>query len=89
MTNWKHTANFKPFWDADISVEEKGIKAAEALERLKRYFPDDSPLADIIEDFKYCTGDGEDFTPTDDFDARMFDLYEWADSNLVWVKTQF
>jgi len=92
MNKWKHEVNFKPFWDADISVEEKGKCAASCLEYLLKHYLGDDELLDIIEDFKCVSGDGEppettEFTPTEDFDERMCDLYEWADSNRVWVAT--
>lgn len=54
-------------------------------------FKDDYDLLEIIEMFECIITDedaeGDDYlTPTEDFDARMFDLYEWADYNRVWVR---
>jgi len=93
MTNWKHTVDFKPFWNNDkIDIKAKADFAAKELKRLQRHFLEDLDLELIIEDFESVSGDGEppetsEFTITEDFDARMYELYDWADSNLVWVAT--
>ena len=52
----------------------------------------DYDLEEIIENFEAVSGDGDpeetaEFTITDDFNARMADLYDWADNNRVWVST--
>lgn len=90
MKKWKYTINFKPFWKADISIEEKGIRASRAIKLVAKRLPDykAETLMEIAEDFENITGDGTDeFTPVQDFDARMFDLYEFADWNNIWVAT--
>lgn len=96
MKPWKNTVNFKWFWnDENMSVEDKGKQAAIMLKPLLKYsFKNDSELEEIIEMFECVSGDGEPpgaskFTATEDFDARMYDLYNWADCNRVWIKTQF
>lgn len=93
MRHWKYTIRFDHFWDReDIDIAKKGIMAAESIRLIKKYFEDDYDLDDIIFDFENISGDGEpeettEFTITEDFDARMYDLYNWADANDVWVKT--
>jgi hypothetical protein len=90
MKKWKCIINLKPFWGADISVEEKGIMAARAIKLVAKRLPEyeSETLMEIAQDFECISGDGTDgFTPTQDFDARMFDLYEFADSYDIWVAT--
>jgi len=99
MANWKHTLDFKPFWNNDeIDIKAKADFVVKELKRLQRHFLEDLDLELIIEDFEDVGGDCEppetsetsetsEFTITEDFDARMYELYDWADSNLVWVST--
>lgn len=94
MPTWNHTVNFTHFWrNDDISIQAKGVLAAKELRRLMKHsFEGDWELLEIIEMFSciLLAEDMEDdfeFTPTDDFDSRMFDLYEWADYNRVWIET--
>lgn len=90
MTNWKYKVDFSSFYrDEDLSLSEKGVLVAKKLERLPIQ---DDDLKDLIEDFKCIikediVDDLEVFTPTQDFDARMCDLYDWADDNRVWINT--
>jgi hypothetical protein len=99
MANWIAKINFKGFWDDDsMSVTEKGRAASKVIDSFikthkNRFDEDDlSELIEISDAFNHCTGDGlpdgeSEFTPTEDFDARMYDLYEWADYNRVWIST--
>ena len=92
MNRWQHTVRFTYFWHAEIPIEEKAKCAAKQLEPLRKYFPGDMELDDIIDNFNGVSGDGEppetsEFTVTEDFDARMYELYEWADANQVLVET--
>ncbi|MFX0139128.1 MAG: hypothetical protein ACFFDN_36135 [Candidatus Hodarchaeota archaeon] len=95
MNKWKHILDFKYFWDSDsLSVKEKADLAIKELDKLLKHFKNDEDafyeLEEIIEDFKNVSGDGtSEFTITEDFDSRMYDLYNWADYNRVWVKTLF
>jgi hypothetical protein len=95
MINWRCVVNFKKFWKKEIQIEEKGKLAAielkKILPKIKDNYENDE-LSEIIEMFECVSGDGEpeettEFTPTEDFDERMYDLYEWADRNRVWIKT--
>ena len=89
MTNWKHTVDFSKFWDdKDIDVKEKAVKAALELKKILKHFEDDCTLEEIIEDFE-SVGKGEVEECLSAFDNTMCILYDWADSNLVWVKTFF
>ena len=88
MTNWKHQVDFTHFWQSDETVEEKAKKAVIELTKLKKKV-DDPELEEITLMFDAVSGDGGSYTVTDDFNDRMYDLYEWADANLVWVKTIF
>lgn len=95
MANWRCTIDFKPFYHDDkLSIKEKADRAVKELRRTQKLksFEDDYDLDDIIEDFEGVSGDGEptettEFTITEDFDARMSELYDWADANRVWVAT--
>ena len=87
MTNWKFTVDFMPFWDdKDIDIKEKATRAAKELKQILTQFKDDSVLEEIIEDFE-SIGKGEITEQLSAFDNTMYVLYDWADSNLVWVKT--
>lgn len=98
MAKWKATVDFSSFWDDDISIQEKGKLASVELNKLMnaKWLSDYDKyeLEEIIEGFEWCTGDGEppettEFTPIEDFNARMEDLYDWADCYKVWIKTFF
>lgn len=90
---WKHTVNFKHFWESDIPVEEKGKLAAKELRsRLLQHYPEYWELEEIIDMFDCVSGDtdsegGTNWTAVEDFDERMRCLYDWADANMVWVST--
>lgn len=87
---WDYTVSFDGFWNLDIPAEEKGKLAAKELEKLVHFFEDDYKLGQLIDEFKYTEGDGtEEFTPEDDFNARMSDLYDWADDNRIWISINF
>ncbi|MCK5603728.1 hypothetical protein KAR91_17710 [Candidatus Pacearchaeota archaeon] len=95
MTNWKHTLRFEQWYhDDDISIKEKAELAAKELKITMKLFrfKDDDDLEEIIENFEGVSGDGEqeettEFTIREDFNARMSELYDWADNNSVWVST--
>jgi hypothetical protein len=93
MRKWKHRIEFRHFWDNDeISIEEKGKLASKAIKRLEKHLTEDEwyDLEEIAEQFENVSdSDDDDFTVEDDFNARMSDLYDWADSNDVWVSTRF
>lgn len=96
MNKWKYTMDLSGFYkDDSISVEEKGRLVSATLKRLLninwlshvKY-----RIEELIEEFNCISGDGEppettEFTPVEDFDARMDDLYDFADRERIWVKT--
>ena len=93
MPTWNHTVNLSPHYHSDtISLQEKGKLVAKELRKLMhRSFKDDYDLSEIIEMFECILEDDDiedDFTPLEDFDARMFDLYEFADYNRIWINTR-
>lgn len=89
MGKWKHTVNFKWFWDVDdYTIDEKAKHAASELEKLLKHYEGDDTLEEIISDFKDISSDDVP-AKIHDFDSIMYNLYDWADSEKVWVKTQF
>ena len=83
LRNWKHTINFKYFWDDDeISITEKGRLASKELNKLEKHFPNDYELEDAIDNF--C-----DVSEISEFDSVLSNLYDWADYNSVWIATCF
>ena len=65
--------------------------------RLKRLYPDYDnadihgyDLYDIVENFGFvstCEDAELPFTPMEEFDNYMVQLYDWADANDLWVQT--
>ena len=93
MPTWNHTVSLAPYYHSDmLSLQEKGKLVAKELRKLmQRSFKDDYDLLGIIESFEYIISDEDiedDFTPVEDFNARMFDLYEFADYNRIWISTR-
>jgi hypothetical protein len=87
MRTWKHTIKFTHFWDCDdIDIFKKAKLAADSVKLIQRSFQDDVELDNIIDDFNdIAKGDGQE--AISEFDNVMYILYDWADSNDVWVKT--
>ncbi len=89
---WKTTLNFAHFYhDSSISVEEKGKMVAAILQKKFKKeldLAEDFELSDLSWLFTFCTGIAEEgITAEDDFNEQMSRLYDWADSNRIWVNT--
>lgn len=80
---WKYKVDFNKFWDSKLPISEKGWLSVHELNKIEKHFPDDYDLHDIIDQFEYS------IETIDDFDYVMSELYDWADSNKVWIKTLF
>lgn len=95
MRRWKYTIHFR---DIILNKELSPWEAAEQLgERLRAFYndheswlKDDSDYIDLMEFFEeghvntvypWCPV----FT-VEDFDSALSDLYDWCDSNNVWVE---
>ena len=102
---WKYTLNFRLFWNNDeMMIEEKGKRVCKEIYRVfpqsnldsEMYgkdhphisFSDILELEDMAEGFNNITGYG-DVSPIEEFDNWLESLYNWADSNDVWVATRF
>ncbi len=71
-------------WD-DSNIHELGTEIARRIRaQLARLM--DFALEDIAEAFECITGFDE-VTPIREFDQWMAELYDWADSNQVWINT--
>jgi hypothetical protein len=85
MANWKQTLNISAEWalakNHEITPQELARKIADKLIKLET----DPFLEEIIDQFEDLA-EAEDVT-FNDFDYIMAELYNWADSNLVWIKT--
>ncbi len=85
MANWKQTLNISAEWalakNHEITPQELARQIADKLKNLK----EDWQLEDIESQFEDFSGDEE--LTFNDFDYIMAELYDWADSNLVWIKT--
>ena len=101
MSKWKSNINFKGFYhNDDLSIAEKGIHAAAAIQRVLSSILEtidetdrefiDFEIQDLIERFENVTGiEDEDFsvTPTEEFDEIMTELYDLADKHKIWIIT--
>lgn len=89
MPEWKQTLDFSPWYhDEEISIPEKGKLVAKTICRVIKDYEEDYTLSEIIDMLNYCNGVPEEgYTEVQDFADRMADLYDWADSNRVWIVT--
>lgn len=86
----------------DSNVSELGkIVAKKLVVLISHHFKDDYTIEEISENFnRICTEEDADIInsdnlefyswdiiPIEEFDECMRGLYDWADSNRVWVKT--
>lgn len=102
MANWKYVLDFSPFYEADISIQEKAKKVYAEIGRVFVHMlnPDDenydNDLYTIGDEFGWFTENDND--DVEEFDNLMEDLYDWADqevaprgewppNKMCWVKT--
>lgn len=92
---WRKTVRLKDLLNddsSDVSTRECASKFAERLKRLPEY-QDDFELEQIVSEFEDIaidgsTGDdvfGGRFTLCDWFNKVLSDLYDWADSERIWI----
>ncbi len=88
MSNWKFSLNFKPFWNTDISIEEKGrMVSACVKQEVPSIWMDwnsqdyDEDLANVVEAFENITG-YDDVSAVEEFDNWMDGLYNWGDQKV-------
>lgn len=100
MNNWKNKLNLSDIWQSgDVPESEVHLVGKEIAVRLRMVYPDyedDEVLYEIITAFKNLlsleeyNSDGswaDAYTPYDDFNARMSDLYDWADEDKrLWIQ---
>lgn len=99
MAKWNETLNLSDVWDSekwtDRNVQELGKIVAERIRKLKSFDTEDWIfISDCVERFEdiypyeeFVADDGElPYTPIEDFDEAMRELYDWADFKRVWVK---
>ena len=86
MRRWKYTIHFR---DIILNKDLSPWEAAEQLgERLRAFYNDheswlkaDWDYIDLMEFFEEGHVD-----TVEDFDSALSDLYDWCDSNNVWVE---
>lgn len=101
MNHWKKKLILTDIWqNGDVPESEVHLVGKEIANRLKMLYPDyvaDDVLYEIISAFDNLLSLEEynsdpspnwpDFTPYDDFNARMSDLYDWADEDKrLWIQ---
>lgn len=100
MNNWKNKLNLSDIWqNGDVPESEVHLVGKEIAKRLKRIYPDyvaNEVLEEIIYSFdnllsldEYNSDSSwqDAYTPYDDFNARMSDLYDWADQDKrLWIQ---
>lgn len=99
MPIWKETLDLSDVWDKkewdDENVQELGKIIGERIRKLKAFDEEDWIfVGDCVERFEnvypfeeFIADEGElPYTPIEDFDEAMRELYDWADDNRVWVK---
>jgi len=101
MANWRATLNIKDEWKASNEDKEKVTELVTAViawmdDRLKAgVFKDDANLEELRDEFKALLHGATHTRHTvkwgktriAKFDKIWNELYNWADRNLVWVKT--
>lgn len=81
---WRKTVNIKDLLGDDESPEAVVRAASQMVQRLRRAFPDpDNALEDIIAEFNDI--DTTDKQPLLLFNDTLDSLYDWADSNRIWL----
>ncbi len=85
MANWKQTLNISAEWALAKNHEITPQELARQIAVKLKNFKEDWRLEDIIIWFEDFSEDEE--LTFNDFDYIMAELYNWADSNLVWIKT--
>lgn len=90
---WKYDSDGNEWNDA--TVPTLGKKISSRLKYLVKKHPvlkEDSYLDDMIYNFETIATPEEtleyeiDITPLEEFNGFMRELYDWADSNLMWVE---
>ena len=95
MTKWRNHLEIKTIWEQcendEISVYElaqgitKGLRGIYPVKPTRMYPEDYDELCGIILAFEELPEDADE----DDIDSVMYDLYNWADYNKLWVATTF
>lgn len=79
MANWKRMLDLSDLWQKYVIDDEvsdlDGLNKA-VIQRIRAFDPE---LEDIVSEFE-CVSD------SDDFDAAMSALYDYADDERIWVK---
>lgn len=100
MNNWKKKLILTDIWqNGDVPESEVHLVGKEIANRLRSVYPDYAPdvvLDEIITAFENLLSLDEynsdpswadAYTPYDDFNARMSDLYDWADEDKrLWIQ---
>lgn len=98
MPKWIMTIDVKEQWDmikkesADLSDEQKFPKS-KAYKKFIRVLKDASNKIEKIfgeeakDDYYYIVEELEEADTVGDFNYLWEELYDWADSNRVWIKT--
>lgn len=101
MVRWDYTLDFTHFYhNDDLTIKEKGEMVSKKINRvLKKYLDWDNnrdhfdfELDDIQDAMMNITGHVGTCTErsvyTEEFNEWMDALYDWCDSNRVWIKTR-
>ena len=105
MADWQMKIDVSDFWDKypeELSLKEIAEKLVERLEQIKpsveKRFPNfTEDLERVIELFEEFIRDDDLNSDVEEFDDRLSELYDWADSplddrlfggrKLMWIKT--
>jgi hypothetical protein len=82
MTNWKREIDLSFIIENDLS---DAVKAQRIIEVAAA---DEGVPMDVVDSMRAAFGDDFELD-TDEFNAALDRLYDWADDNSVWVKTYF
>ena len=91
FVDWKRTIKLKDLLtddETDAGVQAAAIEVHSRLEDWrKEHYPDDFDLEEISDEFHsvwYCDDDPGDRLAW--FNSVLWNFYDWADDNLVWVE---
>lgn len=87
MRRWRKTVNIKQFLSDDGSPENAAKVASQIATLLKAECPlevqEDDELSEIVEWMECISADDDD--ACDILNGHLDDLYNWADTNRVWM----
>lgn len=83
MRPWKHSIDIKTCIGAKGTAQESALRVLKELKKLERHFKEDFEYEQIAQEFKDLTEDPESTVAV--FDEALDRLYDWADTERVWL----